>query len=589
MIEIIFGFILFFLPFILIFCFKDKILGFVSLTTGSLVFHTVVAFITQYFNLFTYKNIVFINIILCVVVIFVFWKEKKYFFKLDQRKNIKTILLSLFAIFIISFELLSVHFLYSGIVTTSNGLTLEEKSYLPFPYFSDEWVSVAFINYSIENQTISFTNPFNNKSYLNVTVLFFSLLSVITLIFHVPVLYFYSVMSLFFGLLICFLIYLYLRSEKISVYSSIFAALATALILNSSNLPGIWNLIPYIGSFTFFLLSLIAYNLKRKDLFFIAQFFSLILYLPMVIFVVPAIIGSLNVSFLKNNIKKVTIFFAGILIIGVISYLLASFKIEKINIFQLARDFFMRDNLVDGIYSFPLWKIVPIFVLPFSLFGIISFYLKKRYTMLNPLFVGLIFWVIYCFTENVFIIDYPRVVSITSFFIIVCSGFGFEFFINKLSNTYYHKYIQIIKILFLILFAISAIKYTSNNWMDLILNNKDKPVVFPSPPVTRYLIEEDLKLFSGIKNKVFISDSWKGLVIGAATGNLPLHTKASTISNNAFKYSDFMEGDCVYKNNVSSKYKIEYVFSSKINCEGFREIGSTSEGFYLYEIVPNNI
>ncbi len=120
--------------------------------------------------------------------------------------------------------------------------------------------------------------------------------------------------------------------------------------------------------------------------------------------------------------------------------------------------------------------------------------------------------------------------------------------------------------------------------MAVRLNGSERLLV-PAPPLTRYLTTEDLELFARYKEKRFIADPWKGLVIGAATYNYPLDSKSSTLTNKILQYDTFMGASCDQKLTLIKKYRVDLVYSTKIDCpKGFAEQGKSSEGFFLYDV-----
>ena len=254
-----------------------------------------------------------------------------------------------------------------------------------------------------------------------------------------------------------------------------------------------------------------------------------------------------------------------------------------------------RSNLDGGgIAYLPIWIIVPFLLLPFIVLGLISIYRKKKYLLLTPITAGLILWILYSFFADTVIIDQTRIVVITSILLMIPVGFGIELFLNCIrkyteANS---KIIFYIKSGFILAFIITATFYPgSNNWSKLVLKVKDGDKITyyaPSSPITRYLHPDDLKLFSKFSEKRFITLPWKGLVLGVATHNYPLDSKASTVSNRILKYSDFMSADCDQKVKYVGKYSIDYVYSRSFKCDSFEKIGSSQEGLYLYRIILYN-
>ena len=220
-------------------------------------------------------------------------------------------------------------------------------------------------------------------------------------------------------------------------------------------------------------------------------------------------------------------------------------------------------------------------ILPFIAAGIIELKKRKSYVLLVPVLIGLIFWAIYSFYDGIIIVDQSRAVAITAILLMIPAGIGFERLLS-----FRKKFTPILKTSFVLIFISTTFFYpVSNAWSKFSLSiEKDGTTqkYQSSAPITRYLHPDDLKLFNGITEKVFISPSWKGLVIGAATHNYPLDSKSSTITNKFVSYAYFMKAPCIEKQGISGYFNLEYVYSSKFECPDFIEIGRSAENLYLY-------
>jgi hypothetical protein len=422
---------------------------------------------------------------------------------------------------------------------------------------------------------------FKNEAFLNPLVGFFSLIAEIFLLTHVTPLTSYVVFAIINGVLICALVYLVCRIYCVSRFISIFAMLSLPYIVNGANIPGLWHLLPFTVSLLFLLLLLIALKKQEKYVGWLFAVLAVIVYPPMIIFIAPLIIFYFRIY--------------GLMLLGVVMIILTilvtlnhSFasSIGKIV------SFILRDNLVGGIPSFAVWNAIPIFLLPFTAAGAYFLFKKRQYSLLIPMLTGYVFWLVYAFTRFVLIIDYPRVVIITSVLSIIAAALGLVYFRDYLlkHKTYTHllnqQKISIIKVVLIVLFAVLAFHYPRfNPWQKMVLNistPEGVQVIKPLPSINRYLIEDDLQLFQSFSNKIFISPPWKGLVIGAATHNFPLDSKSSTITNSILPYAKFMAGSCWQKGVYASRYDIEYVYSYQFSCRKFNAIGTSTEGLILY-------
>lgn len=584
MIATLFGLILIATPFLLVFCFKNRFLGFASVLGSVITTHLIIAFVTQFFHIFLYPVILIIHSIIALGVLAVI----KYKFPRTSFK-FKINWLVLLGFLIIFFELWSVHFLYTGNINTiANSQKVFARSY-PYPYFSDEWIGVSFSNYSISNNALPITNPlaldFQDNRFPNIFVCFFSLIAEIFLVLSINPLFGYTIFSLISGLLICLLTFIFLRTRGVDPFWSLFATLCVPFIVNGANLPGLWYFIPFTAGFIVFMLSLIMFGFYKNIFSLWFSVLAVILYPPLVVFVLPSLLIYLTTEkSLKNKTKWLLTSLALIGLSAVLIIYTQPLSIQTL--WTIAKSSAWRLSLDNGIPAFYFWNIIPWPLLPFSIIGLASIFNKKNLTFLVSVIIGLILWVVYMFSSYYFFIDYARVVVLSSFLLVTLSGLGIDSLFKKYSNKINKQFVLLFKIFTMIIFLLWSLTYTNNlKWQDLTLmvNGGDGYSVTPAPPANQYLTDEDLNLFKGISKERFLSIPWKGLVIGVATGNYPLHTKQSIVSNNFLNYNAFMNKTCEAKTITANKIKLSYVYSTEFKCDNFKEIGSSSEGLYLYK------
>jgi hypothetical protein len=450
-------------------------------------------------------------------------------------------------------------------------------------------VGVSLTEYAIENHALPMVNPLDSNTFFaNPLVVFYTLTALILGILGINPLIGWAVLALLNGLLICILIYLISRRYGASVFASNVAMLSVPLITNGTNAPGIWFFVPFLGSLTIFLFAILL-TLNKKTWPALGMYiFSLILYPPMVLFIIPSLIGLIlyNRSEL-NKSKNILYASMGGTIIG--SGFVSLFFVHSYGwtgTLKLLTSWIIRQNLDGGIPSLSIWNIIPIPLLILACVGIGIVIKKRMYAILLPIFVGIVMWIIYAYVPQTFIIDYSRIVSITAIFFITFVGLGMDMLITYASK--WHIYVGMsLKIVILICFIGIACNYPSqNNWSKLTLafeTGAGTQTVYPSNPINRYLDPSDLSLFTHIDEQYFLSPPWKGLVIGVATHNYPLESKSSTISNELMSYDDFFSVDCVTKNNMASSSKLAFVYTKPFNCPSFKKIGDGSEYLSLYQ------
>ena len=541
--------------------------------------HILIALLTQALHIFSYAVVVGIHSIIALVCIFFFFRNKKFF------DNLKFSWFVLVILAIVGYELSSVHYFYKGIVSDIGGLNAVSRDFYPYPHYSDEWVGVSLADYSISQKSLPLVNSlWKNVPFANGLAAFHSLASELSLLLNISPLISWSIFAIINGLLISFLVYLLLRVCAVSSFSSALAALSVPLVVSGVNVAGIWFFTPHIFAMPVFLLMVISFCKKEFRIGMVLTFLCLILYPPFIVFVLPALLAHI----ISGKISKYYLLFAAFA--SMVLIWLLSLVVGYSKAFSLAYSWIIRPNLDGGIISLPIWIIVPVALIPFIVLGLFELAEKKSYALLAPIFTGLFFWTLYSFTLGVIIIDQSRVVALTAILLMIPAGFGIERAIGYFKNN------RNISILFKIscIFAIvsAAIFYPgSNSWSKLFLKTvkEDSYKHVPSAPITRWLHPDDMELFGGISGKVFLSPPWKGLVIGAATHNYPLDSKASTLTNRFVRYSDFMAGTCAEKIGYSNEFSIDYIYSSKLECEGFEEIGLSRENLYLYRFIPKTV
>lgn len=590
----ILGAILLLIPFLLIFYFKNRILAFIYVLTISFAFHIFIGLVLQYFHFFRYPIVLAIHLLIAFCIIVFFLKNKhKFSFK------IKVDWIVIISLGVIIFELWSVHYLYTGEISTINGNKNVVHLSYPYPLFSDEWAGVAFTNYSIENNSLPITNPLLDglldKDFRNIFIAFFSGLAEIFLILSLDPIIGFPILAIIAGSLICWLVYLFLRSSRVANFPSLIGALCLPWIINSVNLPGIWYLFPFIGGSILFLASLIALNYKDRKLAVVSGFISLLLYPPFIVIIAPTLIA----EFLLNHelsLKKIILILSSCIGLSLIAAGLI-FIFQKSNwpvLLQYFIDSLVRMNNQGCIPTRGIWYVIPMILLPIAFVGFISVIKKKIFHLIIPLSIGLLYWSAYAFFPKFLIIDYARIVVVTSYLIIITIGFGvseiFSYLRGRFKPLEEKNIFFAMEIIILAVFVILSFSYTRNtSWKNIVLRYEWPTGTITEPifsPVNNYLNQDDLNLFKGISKKRFLSIPWKGLVIGAATGNYPVQTKPSIITNHSTSYDWFMLLNCTDKDSEARMVKIEYLYSHRIDCPNFIELGHSQEGLYLYKFQP---
>ena len=601
MLHTVFGVVLIVLPFLGVFFYQSIHEGLLKITLYTAIFHVVVSIITQGFHIFNYPVVVGAHLFFSILLIYILYIKTAPVSIRRSRAIVQRILknnwIFFIALVIIFFQLFSVHYAYTGTVQTLRGQTHVIGSYYPYPFVSDEWVTVALVNYSVSHNALPVVNPLDhNRTFPNILFIFSSLVAELFLLTGLNPFIYYSMLSIVVGLILCASLYVLLKKYGVSSFIATAAVLCVPYIANSGNLSAMWALLPFTVGSIFLLWQLIA---QRSCLHWPATGFlllGLLVYPPIVVFAVPALLAGLLKIYSKNS-KELTRRFgmtAGLgLLAAVILFCLAAAPFG-IHISDVFSKYIVRSNPDFGIVSYPVWNVIPFFVLIFSVAGFYTIMRKAQHEILAPFCIGVLYWCAYVFINKVFIIENPRIVVITSVLLIFLAGIGAEWLVNvveKMQNhsqmvhRWLHRGIGIFAVVVSLSFLSSYASYDQSR--HFVLNRADSngnvEHLVPTVAANRYLTADDVRVFHDIHNATFIAPPWKGLVLTVGTSNTAMETKAATITNSFVSYSTFLRLDCDEKKQVAFEYGIQYVYAEPFSCPQFHVLASSTEGLYLYQ------
>lgn len=592
----IFGLLLLTAPFLLIFNDRDRIGAFVRILLFLFVAHTFIAVLTQWLKGFSYPVIFSIH---CIIAVLVFLKLqfKNIFAEVHQFwKKVDWILLATLAIIFV--HLYAVHYNYSGPVTTVVNPHVDkhvENMVYPYPYFADEWVAVSLIQNIYATQSLPFSNPLMlaAEPFLNFEFIFHSFIAELLMLLNLVPLVDYTKLAVAFGMLVCLLLYLILRSDGVSRLTASLTSMAALYITNGVNLPGLWYLIPMTTGLIPLLISFFYMNRLQAKWIFVSAGVALLFYPPFFPFLAVGILMTIltHPRFSKAEKFQSLGKFAGIVAVSAIVissayYMTKGFKGGEL--FQIVLGWFWYKPFIsEGMLKFAIWDVVPVIVLVLAGVGVWRIFQQKPWLSMM-IFLGLIYWLVYAWFPVRIIIGYERIVVVTSLMLVLVSGYGIEYFVSRLVGKTRNSQkwlVPTLQILTLIAFCLLAFTYTDRpHWEKLTVVNKESSKAYrPAAPANQYLHEDDLALFRHISGKRFLSLPWKGAVIGVATGNFPLSMKAGTISRHRKMFYQFMQGDCKEKYSLAHSNYLDYVYALKFHCPEFNPVGVSQEGLILYK------
>ncbi len=286
MIKLIIGLILLAAPFLLAALFKDKKRGFIYIFFFLIVFHTFLALSTQFFGIFYYSVILGANLLAVFLLLAWSLKNKEKFQFSFQPVKIDWFIFIVAIISVLS--LYQIHYNYTGKFNMVNDALYQyhdaQNMKYVYPYFSDEWYAVSLAKEAINSNSLPLKNPFDNSFFINPEIVFHSFIAEIALFLGLDLLTQYTLLSIFINTLLILLAYLFLRFSNVSKFASAVASLSILYITSASNLPGIWNLIPFTMGIILTLIGFCFMAMGKKRFPILAAIFAVLFYPPLIIF-----------------------------------------------------------------------------------------------------------------------------------------------------------------------------------------------------------------------------------------------------------------------------------------------------------------
>ncbi len=598
MIKLLIGLILLAIPFLLVGLFRNKKKGFVYVLFFWLLFHACLAVLSQVFGIFYYGVLLAGNLLATAVALVFYFKRKNFkktvfnFLKLDWL---------LLVVIVVSFlSLIQVHYNYTGKLSmVQDGAyvyhDVKNVKYV-YPYFADEWYAVSLINGAISNHSLPFTNIFDNSFFVNLEMFFHSLLAEFMLFLGLNPLMDYVFVSLFANILIVALVYLFLRINNMSGANSAICSLAMLYLTCCSNLPGLWYLIPVNLGIIFCLIGFCFTSFGDTKMMLLSLLAVFLFYPPLFIFY-----GLALIVFFSGKLKKaiearpalISYLIVAPALAVVVLYVLSLIPSVGISLGYLFSKLYYPSFTGNLTPQFNFYYIIPWAIILLAVFGLRQVYTNKKW-IFAQLLLGSALWFFYSFYNYRFVIEYERVVFFTSMLVVLISGFGLEAvekYIGQKFKNIGPLVLKYAKPAVIGLFLVFLPFYTQgDNWESFALKDSSGEIgAAPRAPANNYLTPDDLRIFSSIKARKFLSVAWKGTVIGVSTGNYPVVTKEGTITMGSSSMPDkFLNTGCESKKNIAKEFGLDYIYlASDFSCPGFEKVDKSPEGFILYKFTGN--
>jgi len=600
MINILLGLILITYSFLLGFLTsQDKKEGFIKSIIILIFVETLLSIVFAFLHIFTYFAFIITHILINIAVLSFFIYKKKLhlrnFLFFGYLKKIDYYLIIL--IIIVLFQFWSVHYNYEGKISTEVKDFIDAENYhYKYPYYSDEWYSVAFSKFMIQNNELPVKNPIvkNNPPFLNFQLPFHSFNAALMQLFNLDPVRGYVPLTIVMNTLLIIISYLYLRIKKLSKITSFLIAILVTHITNGANLPGLWYYLPFNLGIILFISLLFFISANNLSFILLSAFLSLIFYPPLAVLVVPILFIYLFQSkkfFSKKILYLLLLFGFAFMFLFLIAYIKIN-NIENLFFYLIHNKLYYPGFQGDFITKLNPINIISLIALFLFVFSIKDLLKKDKYILIS-IFIGSFLWILYFFMTSRIIIEHERIVLLTAILVTLASVYGLQNILMWIKNR--NKIIFNLLLLGLIVYILSySLNYTSlNKWDKLQAYNKfDHSQIFnPKAPANGYLQEDEVSFFSDIKDKTILSTPWKSTTISVATGNYAFVSKEGTISVGSFeKLNNFLSSDCngmkdIIYSKKNKKLRVGYIYLPLIlNCEFLDNVYTSKEGFVLYEV-----
>jgi hypothetical protein len=565
-----------------IYCFQDLKRG-IMLILGLIFFlHTFTGILTQSLGVFSYPVVLSIHLFygLCVLVVC-----KKFSVFLRVRESLqnlpyKKMIFPLLCFGLGSVFFLKTHYSYTGEVRTIHGMASVINDFYPYPLYSDEWVGSLFVKRIIETGSLPLFNAFYpDVEFLNFLLFFQSFTSHEMMLFGLDPIIHYSLLSVLLALGVMLVSFFLIKSWGVSLFSSSLVMIFVPVVLNTTHTPGLLFYLPFLLSFFFLLLSLLSESHQETKAFILFLALSFIVYPAILVLIIL-----LPLILFRQSIRSKLNYFYLLgfsLFLPIILLVLQGYSFQ--NVFSKILENVIHPKVTHfHEFLFP-WTMISIPLFFLALLGVYASFKKKLELYLFLIFLGFFLWGVEHFTTTFFFLEHVRVITITSYLLILASTLGVDYLIDRVRI----KESRVVLSSFFIFLAsfslVSAFDLSRLEKLKVILKWQNDVVTSPKNHINRYLHEDDLRLFQGLSGKRFLAHPWKSLILAAVTGNYPLDTKHSTLSIFLYDYHKFLKLPCHKRKAVMEKYKIDYVYVPTRNCRGFNLLGTSAENLSLYE------
>ncbi len=587
MVTFIVGLLLFLAPFLLVCLWSDRRLGFVSILFLWLGGEALLAIMLQSVHWFAFWPLFLCQAAVAAGCIWLFWKKR-------PMVPSKPDFFLLFVLLVSILSLIQVHYYYSGKfnIATDQVVGYHDATGMrySYPYFSDEWDAISLIQYSIDTHSLPLVNPLNGEPFVNFALPFYSFLAGCMLLLGLSPVTSFTAFALGAGVLLVVLAYLFISLSGLKSSIAAITALSVLFIASGSNLPGLWYLLPVQLGVLFYLIGLCFMTAGKTRWANAAGAALACSYPPLIVFYGLSLFVYLLQDKTAWNWKKVVILFSGLVgVILLLGVLLLFSPLASLLMFKLVHLSFTAPYMPQYVF----YQIIPVWCLFLLAIGIDKVMERQRWLMVSMV-LGASFWVLYVNGQYRMIIEYERVVFITAILLILASAWGLDRLFSYVEDHFEKTRYPLSRYLAggaMLLFVLQIPWYTAGmQWQSFsLVNPQTKDIQAPKAPANTYLVADDLKLFSGISGKYFLSVPWKGLVVGTATKNYPVLAKEGTLSvGDPAMLFNFMNGNCQQKTAMAKRWKLDYIylldFWETTPCPGFAFVGENGEGFRLFKV-----